>query len=119
VALFALLVALGYGSWWLLRVIAGALRTVLVDPLRWLLGMSRGTHHGSARWARPGEIRKHWLSRRGPIYLGHWRDAFGRDHALTRGPGEHVLLVAPSRGGKGVGVHYPDDALLAALCIDP
>jgi type IV secretion system protein VirD4 len=63
--------------------------------------------HGSARWARAREIREHWLDQPGSIYLGAWTDWLGRPHALTRPGGEHVLLLGPSRSGKGVGCVIP------------
>ena len=59
--------------------------------------------HGEARWARIGEVRKGKLLGSSGIVLGK----FGRKVMRFGGP-EHVLLEAPTRAGKGVGVIIPN-----------
>lgn len=59
--------------------------------------------HGEARWARLGEIRRGKLLAPAGIVLGK----FGGKVMRFGGP-EHVLLEAPTRAGKGVGVIIPN-----------
>lgn len=59
--------------------------------------------HGEARWARVGEIRKGLMLAPAGIVLGK----FGGKVMRFGGP-EHVLLEAPTRAGKGVGVIIPN-----------
>ncbi len=83
--------------------------------------------HGSARWATTRDLRAASLidarasilrriavslglvnrrRERAGVYLGVWRQ-FGRDaHIRDRGPA-HVLVFAPTRSGKGVGIVIP------------
>jgi type IV secretion system protein VirD4 len=60
------------------------------------------TTYGSARWATKREIRAAGLLGSDGVVLGR----FGRDHLRHDGP-EHVLCVAPTRSGKGVGLVIP------------
>jgi len=60
------------------------------------------TTYGSARWAEPRDIRKAGLLRSDGVFLGQWHGKYLR-HA---GP-EHVLAIAPTRSGKGVGLVVP------------
>ncbi|PZU06515.1 type IV secretory system conjugative DNA transfer family protein [Sphingomonas sp.] len=59
--------------------------------------------HGEARWARLGEVRRGKLLGRTGIVLGK----FGGKVMRFDGP-EHVMLEAPTRAGKGVGVIIPN-----------
>lgn len=70
------------------------------------LGVARGLRpplHGAARWASGAEIAQAGLRARQGIVLG-WNG--GR--LLTFGGPEHVMLHAPTRTGKGVGVVIPN-----------
>jgi type IV secretion system protein VirD4 len=59
--------------------------------------------HGEARWAREPELRKEGLRSDDGILLGR------TGKKLVRfGGTEHVLLEAPTRAGKGVGVVIPN-----------
>jgi type IV secretion system protein VirD4 len=65
--------------------------------------------HGSARWATTRDLRAARLleshrsfARRAGVLLGRWRRQYLRDC----GPA-HVLVFAPTRSGKGVGVVIP------------
>jgi type IV secretion system protein VirD4 len=60
------------------------------------------TTHGSARWATAREVRRAGLRGGEGVVLGTLRGAYLR-HA---GP-EHVMLFAPTRSGKGVGLVVP------------
>ena len=77
---------------------------------------SAGTTHGSARWATPREVRRAGLYGRQGVILGRLRGRLLCDASET-----HILLVAPTRSGKGVGVIIP--TLLSwpgsALILDP
>jgi len=59
--------------------------------------------HGAARWASEAELRRAGLRSRTGIVLGR-KD--GRP--LVFGGQEHVMLYAPTRTGKGVGVVIPN-----------
>jgi type IV secretion system protein VirD4 len=59
--------------------------------------------YGAARWAREDELRRAGLRAATGILLGR---AAGRP--LVFGGPEHVLLYAPTRTGKGVGVVIPN-----------
>ncbi|MDP3383630.1 MAG: type IV secretory system conjugative DNA transfer family protein, partial [Phenylobacterium sp.] len=59
--------------------------------------------HGAARWAHEGEIVAAGLRKSTGIILGRR----GR-RLLIFGGEEHVLLAAPTRSGKGVGVVIPN-----------
>lgn len=59
--------------------------------------------HGEARWARVGEVRRGKLLGPAGIVLGK----FGGKVMRFGGP-EHVMLEAPTRAGKGVGVIIPN-----------
>jgi type IV secretion system protein VirD4 len=68
--------------------------------------------HGSAHFASPEEIRRTGLlPRRGEpgrgVYVGGWRDRRRAVHYLRHDGPEHVLAVAPTRSGKGVGLVIP------------
>jgi type IV secretion system protein VirD4 len=58
--------------------------------------------HGSARWATPNEIRKSELWGREGVMLGRYRTQYLMDASEA-----HLLLIAPTRSGKGVGVVIP------------
>ena len=89
------------------RLFSRLLYTVFVSPVLWVLETRGGTQHGTARFARYREVRRDWLTKRGEIYIGLYRDLWGNLHPLTRTGGEHVLLLGPSRSGKGVGCVIP------------
>jgi type IV secretion system protein VirD4 len=59
--------------------------------------------HGEARWARVGEVRRGKMLDPAGVVLGK----FGRKVMRFGGP-EHVMLEAPTRAGKGVGVIIPN-----------
>lgn len=63
----------------------------------------RRSMHGSARWAREGELRRGGLRSRHGIVLGE-----RSGQLLVFGGSEHVMLYAPTRTGKGVGVVIPN-----------
>ena len=70
------------------------------------LGVARSLRpplHGAARWASEAELVRSGLRARQGIVLGH---KGGR--LLVFGGDEHVLLYAPTRTGKGVGVVIPN-----------
>lgn len=58
--------------------------------------------YGSARWAKPDEVRAAGLLGPDGVVLGKLRN----DYLRHEGP-EHVLCFAPTRSGKGVGLVIP------------
>lgn len=58
--------------------------------------------YGSARWARPDEVKAAGLLDPDGVVLGR----LDRDYLRHDGP-EHVLCFAPTRSGKGVGLVVP------------
>lgn len=62
----------------------------------------RVTTYGSARWAGAKDIRAANLLKPEGVFLGRWNNQYIRHD----GP-EHVLAVAPTRSGKGVGLVVP------------
>ena len=58
--------------------------------------------YGSARWAKPDEVRATGLLGPDGVVLGKFKDEYLRHD----GP-EHVLCFAPTRSGKGVGLVIP------------
>lgn len=59
--------------------------------------------HGAARWAGPAELSRAGLRGRTGVVLGH----AGNRLLISDGP-DHVMLYAPTRTGKGVGVVIPN-----------
>jgi type IV secretion system protein VirD4 len=59
--------------------------------------------HGAARWASEGELVREGMRAKQGIILGRK----GADYLVFGGP-EHVMLYAPTRTGKGVGVVIPN-----------
>ena len=72
--------------------------------------------HGSARWAKPREVKRMGLLATEGVVLGRLRGQLLCDASET-----HVLLVAPTRSGKGVGVIIPTlfSWPTSALVLDP
>ncbi len=60
------------------------------------------TTYGSARWAKPSEVRRAGLLGEAGVVLGKLTG----DYLRHNGP-EHVLCFAPTRSGKGVGLVVP------------
>lgn len=70
------------------------------------------TTYGSARWAGRQDIEKEGLFRPAGVFLGAWRGRYLRHD----GP-EHVLAVAPTRSGKGVGLVVPTLLSWTGSCV--
>ncbi|MGA7540368.1 MAG: conjugal transfer protein TraG, partial [Steroidobacteraceae bacterium] len=71
------------------------------------------TTYGSARWATDPDLRRARLTRAAGVFLGR----IGRRYLRHDGP-EHVMVFAPTRSGKGVGLviptllSWPDSAVI-------
>ena len=63
--------------------------------------------HGSARFANKKEIKKTSLLKNEGVYVGAWEDEKHTIHYLQHNGPEHVLVFAPTRSGKGVGLVIP------------
>jgi type IV secretion system protein VirD4 len=80
----------------------------MAAPVAWLFGPQRNregrqaTTFGSARWASADEIDKAGLHGDAGVMLGQ----FGPRYLRHAGPA-HVLALAPTRSGKGVGLVIP------------
>jgi type IV secretion system protein VirD4 len=86
---------------WLQRgaLVSGAIAFVIL-----LVILKRGRSlHGEARFARESEIRHEQLRSKSGIIVGQKGGRY-----LVFGGTEHVLLEAPTRAGKGVGVVIPN-----------
>lgn len=81
-------------------------------------GQKPSTVHGSSRWAQQKEIKELGLLQDHGVVLGQSQ----KSHAIMRHNGpEHVLVIAPTRGGKGVGLVIPTllDWQESAVIFDP
>jgi type IV secretion system protein VirD4 len=103
---------------------AGIVSTALLFVLVALYAQRRSARsgnndfvHGSARWADRADIEKAGLMPRrswrrpepdtASVYVGSWVDSRGGQHYLRHSGPEHVLCIAPTRTGKGVGLVIP------------
>ena len=62
--------------------------------------------HGSARWATESEIKKMGLESNQGVYIGGFEVKTGTKYLRHNGP-EHIIAIAPTRSGKGVGLVVP------------
>ena len=66
--------------------------------------------HGSAKWATREEIEEMGLFSGKGVYVGGYAEAKGKKevhHYLRHNGPEHILVFAPTRSGKGVGLILP------------
>jgi type IV secretion system protein VirD4 len=77
---------------------------LLVVIMQLTLGRRRAASlsYGSARWATPREVAKAGMLGDRGVILGQYGYRYLRDDSEA-----HILLVAPTRAGKGVGVIIP------------
>ncbi len=72
---------------------------------------ARNDLHGSAHWATPEEVRAAEVlpseGNKGGVLFGAWRDERGRIQYLRHKGPEHMMVFAPTRSGKGVGLVIP------------
>ena len=76
------------------------------------------TAHGSSRWANESELKRAGLFQEHGVVLGQSKSS----HEIIRHDGpEHILVIAPTRGGKGVGLVIPTllDWQESAVIFDP
>jgi len=65
--------------------------------------------HGTAKFQTEADIRKGGLlpvtpgGQHAGVYVGGWSDQQGRTHYLRHDGPEHLIVIAPTRSGKGVG----------------
>lgn len=86
---------------WLFKGMAGTVAAICLAALI-VLNQPRKLH-GAARWARSTEVKAAGLLDDKGIILGKYGSRY-----LRFGGSEHVLLEAPTRSGKGVGVVIPN-----------
>jgi type IV secretion system protein VirD4 len=87
-------------------------------------GRDTGTSHGSAAWASRRALRQGLAApalARDPAALLVGRDPGRRGGLLRHSGPAHLLTIAPTRSGKGVGTVLPNLLLAdrAILCVDP
>lgn len=118
------LVGMNLQSWWPLvffipaeLVVAFLLLRILTAPLLLHFGGAGGDTHGSARIATKDEIAPLLATNTG-LLIG--RDGKSRKLLRYDGP-SHLLTMAPTRSGKGVGTIIPNLITLdrSVICIDP
>ena len=65
--------------------------------------------HGTAHWMPRDEVIRSGLANAGcGVYIGAWKDPKSkRVHYLRHDGPEHVMAIAPTRSGKGVGLVLP------------
>lgn len=85
------------------------LATIIGIALAWLTRLLHrsnkpSTAHGSAQWAEECDLKKAGLTTEHGVVLGQSKDS---PQILRHNGPEHVLVVAPTRGGKGVGLVIP------------
>jgi type IV secretion system protein VirD4 len=87
------------------RAIAGGLVAglLLLGGLGYALWARSPALHGAARFATERELRRHGFREAAGIVVGRKRGKF-----LTFGGSEHVIVEAPTRSGKGVGIVIPN-----------
>jgi type IV secretion system protein VirD4 len=90
--------------------IVGLTVVFIVGALAIILS-NKDEHHGNARWARFGELRRAGYLKRynrvaGPLF-GKSSGPRWPGQYLSNGEHAHSLVVAPTRAGKGVGVVIP------------
>jgi type IV secretion system protein VirD4 len=77
--------------------------SLLLGALAYALLARRAPLHGAARFATERELRRHGFRAPSGIIVGRKRGRF-----LTFGGNEHVIVEAPTRSGKGVGIVIPN-----------
>lgn len=87
-----------------LAVGAGSSSLTLLVLISGALLSHRRPLHGAARWATAGQERRAGLRAQTGVLLGRAR---GGGFLIADGP-EHVMLYAPTRTGKGVGIVIPN-----------
>jgi type IV secretion system protein VirD4 len=95
----------------------------LVGPVRFGRGTA-ATSHGSAAWAEPRQLRRDLAApalARDPAALLVGRAPSRRGGLLRYTGPAHLLTIAPTRSGKGVGTVLPNLLLSnrPILCVDP
>ena len=77
--------------------------TLILAVLVYALWARQAPLHGAARFATEHELRRHGFRSASGIVVGRKRGKF-----LTFGGPEHVIVEAPTRSGKGVGIVIPN-----------
>ena len=76
---------------------------VLLLPLALFFTPKKRSLHGDAKFAVAADIKKAGLFSEDGIIVGKYRNKY-----LIHGGSEHVLMAAPTRSGKGVGIVIPN-----------
>lgn len=99
------------------RTFAGSLIVALIASIFLRYVMTRDLQkvtpdlHGTAHWMSPEDVKASGLVGSGKgVYIGGWTEKKGRKsivHYLRHNGPEHILVFAPTRSGKGVGLVLP------------
>jgi type IV secretion system protein VirD4 len=82
------------------------------------LAEERHALHGSAHWASEAEIKQTGLlAQECGVSVGAWTDQQNQLHLLRHNGPEHVVAIAPTRSGKGVGLVVPTLLTWPASCV--
>ncbi len=78
--------------------------------------------HGTAHWASKKEVEEAGLlaknsENNASVYVGGWTDGKGRVNYLRHSGPEHVVVIAPTRSGKGVGLIIPTLLSWSESCV--
>lgn len=78
--------------------------------------------HGTAHWATKKEVEDAGLLSKtsqnsASVYVGGWTDRKGRVNYLRHSGPEHVVVIAPTRSGKGVGLIVPTLLSWSESCV--
>lgn len=73
--------------------------------------------HGSARWADIEDIKKADLLGNNGVYIGGYEDKNGNSLYLRHSGSEHLLIIAPTRSGKGICLVVPTLLSWPASCV--
>jgi type IV secretion system protein VirD4 len=87
----------------------GAPMLLILTILAMQMGLKgREDLHGSARWAKFEDIETMGYLKNEGVYVGGWWDKKKKKQYYLRHNGpEHILVFAPTRSGKGVGLILP------------
>lgn len=106
-----------YRTAWLVVVGIPALVAAFIAVLIFMPTQSE--NHGSARFARPGDMARQRMHANSGVILGK-NGASKRARLIRQDEQTHTLLVAPTGGGKGVGVIIPNLLTYggSVVCVD-
>lgn len=104
-------------------IVSGIMGLVVREQIKKNTNKAFDSLHGSARWANKQDIMRAGLlgsvgNETGGVIIGGWLDIKTKVlHYLRHFGREHVLTIAPTRSGKGVGLIIPTLLTWLASCV--